>query len=223
MSTWYLYFDYKIAYFLLGALIFLVPKFAASITDTGEYHKDIPTNPFTIFFYFMMGFTFYWFAIGDLVTLLSYPSIPSALSMLSLEIIPTLLIFIIAFIFISDSLIQPTGNLLLTIAIVTPIWFIISFFIFHSYKLFGYLPYSFLLAAVIIIVLLIVGVTLGNFLNIFLQNRLEKMNEPLWTAKPLWRITNNSYFLGALLIIGSIETFLQIMGFTMISPILFLI
>ncbi|MHC1591652.1 MAG: hypothetical protein ACXQS8_06175, partial [Candidatus Helarchaeales archaeon] len=169
-----------------------------------------------------IGFTFYWFAIGDLITLLSYPSLESALSMLSLEIVPTILIFIIAFTFIADSLIEPTKNLIITIAIVTPIWFIVSFLIFHSYKLFEYIPYSFLLAAVIVVILLIIGVVAGNFLNAFLIRRHEHLNEPLWTAKPLFKLTNNTYFLGALLILGSIESFLQLIGFTMISPILYI-
>lgn len=201
----------------MGAIILLVPKFAESLEK-----KEGPERDFTIFMDFLFGFVFIWFALGDFISIFAFTAYVD-LVVLGVEIIPIVLTFAIGMIFVGDALVKPTKNILITVAIMTVVWFPISFFLFHSPLFVGAFEYSFLLGAGIILGLLFVGVVMAHFIYLILYKKKETFNRELWQTKNLSRISNSSYLLGTLLILGFIESFLQLMGLTMAAPLLFLL
>lgn len=172
-----------------------------------------------MFFYYIIGVIFYMFVIEDIVFKFVFTRGLAIPSDLLLELIPDLLILIIGFIFISEAFIEPTKNSLISLTIISAICFPLSFFLFHSRLFVGLFSYSYVIGPLLA---LAIGIILGYLLHRILKEKASKFNDVLWSARPFWKIANNTWFLGILLLLAITETLFQLSGLTMLFPLKFL-
>ncbi|MHA1145595.1 MAG: hypothetical protein ACTSRW_12720 [Candidatus Helarchaeota archaeon] len=212
-------FDYRAWYFLIGTLLFLVPRFMNSISVFGLEPNETPRNNTSTFMYFIVGAIFYMFMIEDLITAFLYTG-SAAASAILLEIVPVVLIFLIGFVFSSEAFVKPTKNTLITLLIISVIGLPLSFLLFHNTFIDNLFSYSYVLGPVIAIVIAAAG---GYGIHRILRKKLPDFNQDLWSVNSLWKITNNPYLLGTIIIVSLLEIFMQLNGYSFAYPLVYLL
>lgn len=212
----YVFFDYRIAYWLLGAILFFIPRFVNSFDFWGLQKKTTPKIDWPMFFYYIIGGVFVMFTVGDMISLLMYTTPQAIFSNLLLELVPDILLLIVGFIFISDAFIEPTKNSLITLLIVTVVSLPVAFILFHNPFIADLFLYSYIIGPVVGIV---VGMIIGVFLHWILNNKATSWNHPVYNIEGLWKVTNNTWILGILMVVCVVEVLFQLQGLTMIFPL----
>ncbi|MHA1786415.1 MAG: hypothetical protein ACTSVY_01550 [Candidatus Helarchaeota archaeon] len=203
--------DFRLAMFLFGAILFLIPKVVNSIFPDENPKDDSKIKSSTIS-YFFMGAIFLMFPIGDIIFRIGTNNLTVLLSQYY-EILPFTYLVLISTIFLIGIFIKPTKNSLLATLLSGAPWItfiILSFFTGLFYGIFSYSEY------LGIIIGLIAGIISFILINNYLEKKKPDNNEVVFSLEKLGKILNNKILLVLLLFLSILEVWLQFQGTTLI-------
>ena len=205
-------FQINTAFFLIGALIFLIIKFAIEVKLWGQDPlKKVPKRWAGTVFWLWMGSLFLFCALNTVAVIIQIAITSTAPAHGIIYLIPLILFIIHTIEFIIPSLIKPTKNFLLGILICS----IIIVFIIIVYNII--FPYSFLDIFLGILPLPVaLAIPVGWFSTlifyVFLKKFIKKYNEDLWdiSESNIVQLFRNDWFKLALIIITFITAWIYI-------------
>ena len=210
----------NLCYFLVGVFVFLIMKFIVSFDYFAK--EDLPTHKIAQVWHFGFGILCILVGINGIFAMIQ---IKGAVGVLDYRhILPTIMLFLSAVIFLSDSFKNPSKNYLVAVGIgviISCVGFFITLILgwIGPENVFGthitYINY-------ILLIPFIAAAGAGILVSIVLYYRYfkrkkEAWNDPLWDKSNLWSIINNRYFLLAFSIIMYFEIWFQWHSTSLIS------
>lgn len=202
----------NLGYFLIGAFIFLCLKFI----DRFEYFEkeNLHMHRIARIWNFIFGMGCILVGINGIFSIIETFGAVQVIDYR--HVLPTILLFVCAGIFLSDSFKKPSKNYLIAIGLgvlISAIGFLVSF-------IFNFLgPENILgrhvmaigyLSLIPFFIAVIIGVVAGWLIHAYyLSPKHSEWNEPLWDQVKIWKVINNQYFLIGLCILIYFEIFFQ--------------
>ncbi len=202
----------NLQYFLVGAFAFMLMKF---ITNFDYFAKeDLFTNKMARVWHFIFGIICILVGINGIFAIAQIKMMTGVLDYR--HVLPTLIFFISAPIFLSDSLKNPTKNYLVALGIgviISTVGFLITLImgLIGPENIFGthitFVNYILLIPA-------LGGTGFGIIVGLllyylWLKRKRQTWNEPLWDKSNLWSLLNNQYLLLTLSILMFFELWFQ--------------
>ncbi|MHA1830682.1 MAG: hypothetical protein ACTSWR_04030 [Candidatus Helarchaeota archaeon] len=193
--------EFRITYFLIGAILFLTMKIFEKFKWFGA--KELPQKDSLLIIYLMVGDAFIWVVADQIIYFISLPA--SCVGIIFNQLLSTILLSISAIIFCSNAFINPSKNFLISVIIGGASAIILTFVFIQTlpgiiFEGYGSVIWGFLAHFIGLIIGIIVYIIL-YFIN---KNGLKE----LWTAKKYWNIVNHYGLLIPLLILTIVESVL---------------
>jgi hypothetical protein len=199
-------------YFLVGVFVFLIMKFIVSFDYFAK--ENLPTHKIAKVWHFIFGILCILVGVNGIFAMVQ---IKAAVGVFDYRhVLPTIMLFLSAVIFLSDSFKNPSKNYLVALGIGVIIS-IVGFFItlilvwLGPENVFGtHITYINYLLLIPFIAASSIGMLVGLLLYYrYFKRRREAWNESLWDKSRIWSILNNQYFILAFCIIMYFEIWFQ--------------
>ncbi|MHA1270367.1 MAG: hypothetical protein ACTSPY_11310 [Candidatus Helarchaeota archaeon] len=207
--------EFRIAYFLVGAVIFMGMKVFEKLKFFGA--QELPRKDSLMVFYFMLGGAFMWIIVIQMMYFISLP--PQQFGIILDQLLSWILLVISAVIFFSNALISPSKNFLISIIVGSIVAVVLTIVVVlfgpiiivegYSVIIWGFITHT-------------IGLIVGIIVYIILYYTYKEGLTELWTAKGYWKVINHYWLLIPVWILLIIEMVLSLRFLSLLTIFFYL-